>query len=104
MNFQLQLHEEVRRWTQGPDEAIADYLVGLRHIMNYISPSYSLEEQIDFAYANLHLNYRSKIERDQVRSLENLEAKGEQLEGARLFSREYRPSPSPRDSISRAHL
>ena len=103
VNFQLRVREEVRRRTQGPDEAITDYLVGLRHIMNYVSPPYSLEEQVDFAYANLHPNYRSKIERDQIRSLEELEAKGEQLEAARLLSREYRPPPSPRDSLFPEH-
>ena len=40
--------------------------------MNYVSPLHSTEEQIDFAYANLHPNYRSKIERDQVKTLEEL--------------------------------
>ena len=79
-HFQLCVREEVRRRTQGlwyrNDEAIADYLVGLRHRINYVSRSYSLE---DFTYANLHPNC-SKIERDQVRSLEDLEAKREHLE------------------------
>ena len=103
MNFQLRVREEVRRRTQGPDEAIADYLVGLRQIMNYVSPSYSLEEQVNFAYANLHPNYRSKIERDQIRTLAELEAKGEQLEAARLLSREYRPPHSHRDSLFPEH-
>ena len=94
-----------RNWrrTQGPDEIIADYLVGLRHIMNYVSPSYSLEEHVDFAYANLHPNYPSRIERDQIRTLEELEAKGEQLEAARLLSREYRPPPAPQDSLFSEH-
>ena len=103
VNFQLRVREEVRRRTQGPDEAIADYLVGLRHIMNYVSPPYSTEEQIDFAYANLHPNYRSRIERDQLNSLGELEAKGEQLEAARLLSREYRSSLSPRVSLFPEH-
>ena len=71
--------------------------------MNYVSLSYSHEEQVDFAYVNLHPNYRSKIERDQVRSLDDLEAKEEQLEAARLLSREYRPPPSPRDSLFPEH-
>ena len=34
--------------------------------MNYVSPPYVVEEQIDLAYANLHHTYRAKIDRYRI--------------------------------------
>lgn len=54
--------------------------------MNYVSPALAKVEQVDFSYANEHPNYRAKIDRGQINSGADLEAKEERLEASRLLS------------------
>ena len=96
VNFQTKIRDDARKRTQGADESLADFLINIRLIFKHLDPPYSMAEEMELVYNNLHPRYRANIGREEFDSFSELERLGELFEASQAMSRTYVPPPLPR--------
>ncbi|XP_046589428.1 uncharacterized protein LOC124293253 [Neodiprion lecontei] len=74
------LREEIRKRTQGENEPVADYLTYMRAYFDRLSPGFSHDEEMDYAYRNLLPRFQVLIRRRDLEDLDDLEDTARQLE------------------------
>ena len=99
VNFQTRIRDEARKRTQGADESLADFLMNIRLIFKHLDPPYSMAEEMELVYNNLHPRYRANIGREEFDSFSELERLGELFEASQAMSRTYVPPPPPEESL-----
>ena len=72
VDYQTKVREDAYLRTQHRNEKMIAYLTSLRYVMDKISPTLSLRDQLDLAYRNLHPEYKKDIFRSQINSYGDL--------------------------------
>ena len=99
VNFQTKILDEARKRTQGANESLTDFLMNIRLIFKHQDPPYSMAEEMELVYNNLHPRYRANIGREEFDSFSELERLGELCEAFQAMSRTYVPPPPPEESL-----
>jgi len=98
-DFQFALRDEIMRRTQGEHELIADYLACIRALFDRLSPPWSLEEQLNYAHRNMLPRLQISVHRCNVYDFASLEYAATRVERSYDALAQYRPPPTPDQSI-----
>ena len=98
-DFQEQLEREIRERTQGPSEALADYLTGLCTLLNRLEHTPSEAEQLRWAYGNMKPEYKLFIRRGDFNTLEELSCLGKEYEYIQKLKSTFRSPPNASQSV-----
>ncbi|XP_036145809.1 uncharacterized protein LOC118646618 [Monomorium pharaonis] len=98
-DYQYALREEVMRRTQGEQESAADYLTRLRTLLAKMTPPWSLQEQLNFAYRNLLPRLRLVVQRHDFTCFRSMEELVTRMERNYAAEKCYRPPLPPEQSL-----
>lgn len=85
--------------TKGPNELLADYLLGIRLIFQHYDLPMLEREKLQMAINNVHPKYLDALPKTEYHSFEELENSGDRLKSSKMISKAFGTPPT-----FRAHL
>ncbi|CAB0033050.1 unnamed protein product [Trichogramma brassicae] len=85
-----QLLEQIRRRTQGRNERVAQYIIGLQSTLDKLRPQLAIQTQLDYLHGGMLPELQKMVRRKTLRSIDDLFDEAVEAENTILRAEQYR--------------
>ncbi|CAB0041169.1 unnamed protein product [Trichogramma brassicae] len=94
-----QLLEQIRRRTQGRNERVAQYIIGLQSTLDKLRPQLAIQTQLDYLHGGMLPELQKMVRRKTLRSIDDLFDEAVEAENTILRAEQYR-APTQDETVS----